>query len=30
MTSIIVDTEWRRARVPVHVRRALDDIRGAA
>jgi 4-hydroxybenzoyl-CoA reductase subunit beta len=26
LTSIIVDPEWRRAMVPVHVRRALRDI----
>jgi 4-hydroxybenzoyl-CoA reductase subunit beta len=26
LTNIIVDTEWRRAMVPVHVRRALHEI----
>ena len=27
LTNIIVDPDWRRAMVPVHVRRALDEIR---
>ncbi len=27
LTNIIVDPEWRRAMVPVHVRRALRDLR---
>lgn len=30
LTNIIVDPEWRRAMVPVQVRRALQDIRNAA
>lgn len=30
LTNIIVDPEWRRAMVPVHVRRALLAARGAA
>lgn len=29
LTNIIVDTEWRRAMVPVLVRRALEDMRSA-
>jgi 4-hydroxybenzoyl-CoA reductase subunit beta len=29
LTNIIVDPDWRRAMVPVHVRRALDDLRTA-
>jgi 4-hydroxybenzoyl-CoA reductase subunit beta len=29
LTNIIVDADWRRAMVPVHVRRALDDLRSA-
>lgn len=29
LTNIIVDPEWRRAMVPVEVRRALAEIRGA-
>jgi 4-hydroxybenzoyl-CoA reductase subunit beta len=30
LTNIIVDTEWRRAMVPVYVRRALAEIRDPA
>jgi 4-hydroxybenzoyl-CoA reductase subunit beta len=30
LTNNIVDPEWRRAMVPVYVRRALDDLRGSA
>ena len=30
LTNIIVDPEWRRAMVPVYVRRALERIRGSA
>jgi 4-hydroxybenzoyl-CoA reductase subunit beta len=30
LTNIIVDTEWRRAMVPVQVRRALEELRPAA
>ncbi|MFW5947011.1 MAG: FAD binding domain-containing protein [Gemmatimonadota bacterium] len=30
LTNTIVDPEWRRAMVPVHVRRALDEVRGSA
>ncbi|MGH7481706.1 MAG: FAD binding domain-containing protein, partial [Longimicrobiales bacterium] len=30
LTNIIVDVDWRRAMVPVHVRRALRSLRGAA
>lgn len=30
LTNIIVDPEWRRAMVPVFVRRALDDLRNTA
>jgi CO/xanthine dehydrogenase FAD-binding subunit len=26
LTNIIVDPEWRRAMVPVYVRRALDEL----
>lgn len=29
LTNIIVDPDWRRAMVPVHVRRVLSDLRGA-
>jgi CO/xanthine dehydrogenase FAD-binding subunit len=29
LTNIIVDADWRRAMVPVHVRRALTDCAGA-
>src|SRR5690554_6042681 len=30
LTNIIVDTEWRRAMVPVYVRRALEELRDGA
>jgi 4-hydroxybenzoyl-CoA reductase subunit beta len=30
LTNIIVDAEWRRAMVPVHVRRALQEISAAS
>jgi CO/xanthine dehydrogenase FAD-binding subunit len=29
LENIIVDPDWRRAMVPVYVRRALDELAGA-